>query len=198
MRKISLFLILTIASLASLVVIVIVGYYALAATSPYPGSWISQMESMMGEFGGTHTQTQSSLAPYFGLAFVILVGVAVVGVGGLIYFIALPEIKTTHHAKSADKPSVSINAELVPSEKIPEAPLSPYAAVLKTLNKGEYKVVEVLKAHEGKYLQKYIRNETGLSRLQTHRIIAHLVEKGIVSTEKNGNTNIVILENWLR
>lgn len=197
MRRISLFLILTIASLASLVVIVIVGYYALSSTYPYPGSWIGQMESMMESgLGGSQAQTQTSLAPYFGLVFVILVGVAVVGVGGLVYFIVLPEIKITKHPSAQ---SVNSNGEkLVSRENIPEAPSTPYDAVLRTLSRDERKVVEVLNSHEGKYLQKYIRNETGLSRLQTHRIIAHLSQMGIVSTEKTGNTNIVLLEKWLK
>ena len=57
---------------------------------------------------------------------------------------------------------------------------------------------EVLNAHNGKYLQKYIRNETGLSRLKTHRIIARLADRGIVSLEKTGNTNQVFLANWLQ
>jgi len=60
------------------------------------------------------------------------------------------------------------------------------------------KVVEVLKAHEGKYLQKYIRKEAGLSRLQTHRVVARLAERGIVTLEKTGNTNTVLLANWLK
>ena len=199
MRRISLFLIITIASLASIVSVIVVGYYALVASaSPYPNSWISQLGGMMSQLGGTQAQTQTSSAPYFGVAFVILVGVAVIGVGGLVYFIAFPEIKISQHAQPVAKSSVNIDAKLVPSENIPETPLTSYAAVLKTLNKDEFKVVEVLKTHEGKYLQKYIRSETGLSRLKTHRVVARLAEMGIVSTEKNGNTNTVMLENWLK
>ena len=59
-------------------------------------------------------------------------------------------------------------------------------------------MVEVLVAHDGKYLQKYIRSETGLSRLKTHRIVARLAERGIVSLEKTGNTNQVFLAEWLK
>jgi uncharacterized membrane protein len=72
-----------------------------------------------------------------------------------------------------------------------------YDSVVKTLTGDERKVLEVLTAHNGNYLQKYIRSEAGLSRLQTHRIVARLTEGGIVTQEKTGNTNQVQLANWL-
>jgi len=56
----------------------------------------------------------------------------------------------------------------------------------------------VLKKHDGKYLQKYIRTETGLSRLKTHRVIARFAERGMVTLEKVGNTNEVRLMDWLK
>ena len=188
MRRISLFLILTIASLASLVAVVIVGYYALAASYPY--NWMGQMGGMMSGYGGTQAQVQNAAAPYFGVVFVVLVGVAVVGVGGLVYFVAFPEIRTGRHVAQP----VLESAE----QTSPEDSASPYASVLKTLTEDERKVVEVLTSHGGKYLQKYIRKDAGLSRLQTHRIVARLAERGIVSLEKTGNTNTVLLANWLK
>ena len=91
---------------------------------------------------------------------------------------------------------------VVGSDQIPEnvasSVVSPYASVLKTLTVDERKVIDVLNIHSGKYLQKYIRNETGFSKLQTHRIVARLAERGIVSLEKTGNTNTVLLANWLK
>jgi uncharacterized membrane protein len=72
-----------------------------------------------------------------------------------------------------------------------------YESVSKTLTEDERKIIEVLNSHGGKYLQKYIKSETGLSRLKTHRIIARLAERGIVTLEKTGNTNQVYLANWL-
>jgi len=36
-----------------------------------------------------------------------------------------------------------------------------------------------------------------LSRLQTHRVVARLAERGIVTLEKTGNTNQVLLADWL-
>ena len=76
--------------------------------------------------------------------------------------------------------------------------VTPYESVSKTLTEEELKIINVLNAHNGKYLQKYIRSETGLSRLKTHRIVARLAERGIVSLEKTGNTNQVFLANWLQ
>jgi uncharacterized membrane protein len=73
-----------------------------------------------------------------------------------------------------------------------------FASVVKTLTHEERRVVEVLAAHQGKYLQKYIRSETGYSRLQTHRIVARLAGRGIVTLKKTGNTNTVSLSNWLK
>jgi uncharacterized membrane protein len=57
-------------------------------------------------------------------------------------------------------------------------------------------VVSVLKVHGGTYLQKFIRLETGMSRLKTHRVVATLSERGIVRIEKRGNTNVVSLAKW--
>lgn len=198
MRRISLFLILTIAALVSLVAVVVVGYSILASTaSPYPSNWMGQMMggggNMMGGTGGTQAQTQTSAAPYFGVAFVVLVAVAVVGIGGLIYFIAFPEIRVAHSI-----PQPVLGTGVSDASEVSAASITPLASVVKTLTKDELKVVEVLKAHNGNYLQKYIRKDAGLSRLQTHRIVARLAERGIVTLEKTGNTNAVLLANWLK
>lgn len=197
MRRISLFLILTMAALVSLVAVVVVGYSVLASTSsPYPSNWMGQMMGgggMMGGNGSTQAQTQTSAAPYFGVAFVVLVAVAVVGIGGLIYFIAFPEIRVAHPV-----PQPVLSTESTSAPEVPAAPITPFASVVKTLTKDELKVVEVLKAHNGHYLQKYIRKDAGFSRLQTHRIVARLAERGIVTLEKTGNTNSVLLADWLK
>lgn len=68
--------------------------------------------------------------------------------------------------------------------------------VLRTLKPDERKVVGVLKAHGGIYMQKFITRETGLSRLKTHRVVATLTERGIVRVERRGNTNEVTLAKW--
>lgn len=196
MRKTSLFLILTLVSLISLVAVVVAGYYVLSTPSPqYPSDWMGQMwngmmgRGMMSTNNGTPVQVQNSAAGYLGAAFVVLVGVAIVGISGLIYFFAFPEIRASR---------AGVQPFLRGSEQASGDPVSAYTSVMKTLSSDERKVVEVLTAHEGKYLQKYIRKEAGLSRLKTHRVVARLAERGIVTLEKTGNTNRVFLADWLK
>jgi hypothetical protein len=186
------FLILMIFSLASMGALVVVGYSILAATSPYPSNWMGQMGNMMG--GQTTTSAQNS-AGYFGLVFIVLVALAVVSVGGLVYFVAFPELKFSRAGNLGGLGSGSVSTASVEASGLA---VTPYDSVLKTLTSDERKVLEILKSHEGKYLQKYIRSESGFSRLQTHRIVARLAERGIVSLEKTGNTNAVLLTNWLK
>ena len=178
MRKVNVFLALLIGSLISLAILMVAGFYVLA--SPYPSNWMSDMWGHMSSMMGGSAQVQNPALPFFNVAFVVLVGVAIVGVGGLVYFLAFPEIKAT-------------GAEQV----VAQNGTSAYAAIVKTLTDEERKVIQVLTAHEGKYLQKYIRKEAGLSRLKTHRILARLADRGIVTLKKNGNTNEVQLSEWL-
>jgi hypothetical protein len=98
---------------------------------------------------------------------------------GVIYFLVLPEMKDYYSNESE------------PAGK--EAS----AMVLRTLKPDERKVVGVLKVHGGAYIQKFITQEAGLSRLKTHRIVATLAERGIVRVEKKGNSNEVTLAKWL-
>jgi uncharacterized membrane protein len=197
MKKINIFLTILIASLACLIALTVIGYTAFttAAQTTSQSSWMgdmwSSMGGMMGQSGSNvpAATVQNPVPAYFGVAFVALVGVTIFGVGGLAYFAAFPEIRTGMATKAGNT---------VPQSQNAVAPVNAYDSVLKTLNDEERKVVEVLNTHDGKYLQKYIRKEAGLSRLKTHRIVARLAERGIVSLEKTGNTNRVALENWLK
>lgn len=96
---------------------------------------------------------------------------------GIIYFLVLPEIKNYYTTGNGNGKEST-------------------AMVLKTLKPEERAIVNVLDAHEGTYLQKYITKEAGLSRLKTHRVVATLSERGIVIVEKYGNTNRVTLAQW--
>jgi hypothetical protein len=69
--------------------------------------------------------------------------------------------------------------------------------LMKTSKQDEKKILEVLASHDGVYLQKLIAKESGLSKLQSHRIIARLEERGIVKVVESGNTNQVSLAKWL-
>jgi len=80
----------------------------------------------------------------------------------------------------------------------PAPKVDSWPVLLRTSKPDERKVLEVLAAHDGKYLQKYISKESGLSKLRTHRIVARFVERGIVTASKSGNTNEVSLADWLK
>ena len=96
---------------------------------------------------------------------------------GVLYFLVLPEMKTYYAPGNGNGRENT-------------------AMVLKTLKPDERTIVNVLDAHGGTYLQKYITREAGLSRLKTHRLVAALSERGIVQVEKYGNTNQVRLAKW--
>ena len=191
MRRVTVFLTILIASLIALVALTIVGFTVFTsaqANQQYPNSWMSQMwgaGGMMGQTGTTQA-TSSPLLPYFGVLFAVMIGVTVVGIVGVSYYLLYPQIRM-----GAAQPAVARSQRT-------QNGVAAYESVAKTLTEEERKIINVLNAHDGKYLQKYIKNETGLSRLQTHRIIARLADRGIVSLEKTGNTNQVFLANWLQ
>jgi uncharacterized membrane protein len=110
------------------------------------------------------------------LSSLLFLSTVLASVVGIIYFLVLPEMK--NYASSNGKEAVSV--------------------VLRTLKPEERKVVSVLDAHGGSYLQKFITKEADLSRLKTHRVVAALSERGIVRVEKRGNTNEVSLVEWFR
>jgi len=95
---------------------------------------------------------------------------------GVIYFLVLPEMKNYYSSGTNGKENTSM--------------------VLRTLKPEEKTVVNILDAHGGTYLQKYITRESGMSRLKTHRVVAALSERGIVVVEKHQNTNQVSLVKW--
>jgi uncharacterized membrane protein len=97
---------------------------------------------------------------------------------GIIYFLVLPEMKNYYASSNNGKENTSM--------------------VLRTLKPEEVSVVKVLDAHGGAYLQKYITKEAGLSRLKTHRVVATLSQRGIVTVEKYENTNQVSLVKWFQ
>jgi len=168
---------------------------AYGANGYYPnevmgGDWNGMMSGMMGGNWGpsssvqTPTAAQNTILPLVG--FVALIGAATTGIGGVTYY--LTGFKTGI-AKRAPKSTV---------ENSPQSITTPYTSVSKTLTSEERKVLDILVSHKGKYLQKYLRAETGLSRLKIHRIVTRLAERGIVSLEKSGNTNEVHLSSWLQ
>jgi hypothetical protein len=194
MKRVNLFLILLITAITALIATTIIGF-AIFSNQQNPYGWMGQMfngnygsngNGMGGMMGQTPTPTTtaSSMLPYYGILFAMIIAVTVVGIIGVAYYLVYPQIRmgTTQPTLTLTQPVNGTTA---------------YESVSKTLTEDERKIITVLQAHEGKYLQKYIKNETGLSRLQTHRIIARLSERGIVNLEKTGNTNQVYLADWL-
>ena len=174
------FLLLLLTSLIALLGLIIAGFYVFSSSS----NWMSGMWGQMGGMMGTSDiAVQNPAMPYFTVMFVVLIGVVIVSAGGLAYFILFPEIKTASQARSAEQGAHQNSTA--------------YDAIVKTLTDEERKVIQVLKAHNGKYLQKYIRKEAGLSRLKTHRILSRLADRDMVTLKKTGNTNEVQLSDWL-
>ena len=68
---------------------------------------------------------------------------------------------------------------------------------LKFLEADERKVVEVLLEAKGSILQKEISWKTGFSRVKTHRVLARLIRRGVVTAEKYYNTNKITLADSL-
>jgi hypothetical protein len=151
-------------------------------------SMSSMMRQMMGGPGGVDV-SQASGAPVYLLVMPILfIGLLILGVGGLLYFAVVPEIRITQQ----------------PTDSPPAAPEPPTAlrgqkisTLMNTMKPEEKKVFEVLASHSGKYLQKHLSKEADLSRLKTHRIVARFAERGIVAVRPYGNTNEVTLSEWL-
>jgi uncharacterized membrane protein len=110
------------------------------------------------------------------LSSLLFLSTVLVSMVGVIYFLVLPEMKNYASGNGTDTTSV----------------------VLRTLKPEERKVVNVLYAHGGTYLQKFITKEADLSRLKTHRVVASLSERGIVHVERRGNTNEVSLVKWFQ
>jgi uncharacterized membrane protein len=203
MKRVNLFLILLVTAVAALIAATIIGF-AVFSTPNNQYGWMSQMYGGMnganngnvnGGMGGmmsqtpTPTTTASSMLPYYGVLFAVLIALTIVSVVGVSYYLVYPQIRM-----GPTQPTAITAQPTQPAT----ASASAYESVSKTLTDDERKIITVLQAHNGKYLQKYIKTETGLSRLQTHRILARLADRGIVSLEKTGNTNQVILADWLK
>jgi uncharacterized membrane protein len=217
MRRIHFFIIVLITTIAVLLTLTLVSWY-FAATFPsyYGSSWMGQMwgshlgnstnygmGGMMGN-GSTATPSYLWLVP---VALGIAVGVAVIGVA---FYYAYPELRyirgnttcTPVPAKigvqtQAVNPAVETSSPANTNANVPKVANS-CDVLLKTMTPEEQKVLSVLVAHNGKYLQKYVVKESGLSRLKTHRIVARFAQRGIVSVKEFGNTNEIVVSDWVK
>ncbi|MGQ9718757.1 MAG: helix-turn-helix transcriptional regulator [Nitrososphaerales archaeon] len=225
MKRFALFLLLLIASLFGfLLATFIFNAYFLPTISP-PNHHMGWMDNLWNRMMWWSSPAQYNIPLYLWIVPVISVVVIVVAIFGLAYSVAFPEIKSTNlpskgvseiDASASSKPDALVEtvnlsaqeAQVSPNNTVSktepmesgkeEFKVSRYDVVIKTLKSDERQVLEVLKSHNGTYLQKWIRKEAGLSRLKTHRIVAKLAERGIVTVRAYGNTNEVTLSSWLR
>jgi len=208
MRKLYIFLTIFIVTLGVFLALALAGWY-LAVTSPsfYGSSWMSQMwgphlgtdgnyggmGGMMGSGGGTTTS-------YLWLVPVALIAIVAVSVIGVFFYLAFPQLR--YVKRTCELPNTNnVSVEPVKSDTgaIPNSVVEPTCSVvLKTMTPEEQKVLNVLVAHQGKYLQKYVGKEAGLSRLKTHRIVARFAQRGIVTVTEFGNTNEIVVSDWVR
>ncbi len=155
----------------------------------------------MGNGGMMGTGDYASSSPSFMWMIPVgLIAIATVGVVGVGFYAVLPEIRPstgTHGTGRTDALLADSEGKHAYNQPSPSVPQNPIESVSKTLTAEERKVLDVLVAHQGRFLQKYIRKEAGLSRLKTHRIIARFAERGIVTLKPSGNTNEISLADWL-
>jgi hypothetical protein len=177
------FLLLLVASLAALLSL---GFWYVAANQR--GN--SSIEGMMGQMmGNEYAYGMTVPMPSYLWALVVsLVALIVAGIGGVAYYLAFPEIRTN------EAPSLSPQT----LSEVSGSPRMNWSVLIRTSKPEEKKVLEVIASHEGKYLQKFIVKESGLSRLKTHRIVSRFAERGIVTVSRSGNTNEVSLAPWLK
>jgi uncharacterized membrane protein len=161
------------------------------------------MGGMMGNGGTTYTTSYLWLIPALLGA---VVGVAIIGAA---FYYAYPELK---YIKGTPCNSTPPNTE-VKTHAVNQATETSKTStsnanvqnisnscevILKTMTPEEKKVLNVLVAHQGKYLQKYVVKESGLSRLKTHRVVARFAQRGIVTIKQVGNTNEIVISDWVK
>ena len=201
MERLKLFiLVLTIAIGVLLVLVGVSWYLAITSQSYYQSSWMGQMWESMTGGGGMMGGTGGSA--YLWLIPVGLIAVVILSVIGVSFYLVFPEIRSS---KNTCAPPKTEQVQTVASsidaggKAVTDSSSNPmaYEVLLKTMTPAEQKVLNVLRAHKGKYLQKYIGKEAGLNRLQTHRIIARFAQRDIVTAKPFGNSNEISLSNWI-
>lgn len=166
----------------------------LALTAWYLGSYQhgGTVGGVMGQMMGTgYADGMTSTMPgwvwggFVGLA--LLVGAGFVG---LAYYLAYPEIPSAPGPAAPSSTPVGMETE---------APTGMgWDVLMRTSKPEEKRALEVLAAHHGSYLQKFVVKEAGLSKLKTHRIVSRLAERGVVQVERSGNTNQVSFSPWVK
>jgi uncharacterized membrane protein len=215
MRRLHILLFVLTITLVILVTLALVSWY-FAATAPtyYGSSWMGQMWGShlgsdgnywgMGGMMGNGSGTTTSYLWIIPVTLIAVVAAAMIGVG---FYLAFPELKYIRgkacSPQKSETPSTQVNTEfreaaaVTPIVSNISANSTSCDVLLKTMTPEEQKVLKVLINHKGKYLQKYVAKEAELSRLKTHRIVARFAQRGIVTIKEFGNTNEVLLSDWV-
>jgi len=214
MRRLHIFLIIITVATGILLSLVAISLY-LSATTPsyYQSSWMGQMWRSMGlgnssssgnnggmggMMGGNGTGTSATTD--FWIIPITLIAAIIVGTIGFSFYMVLPEIRNTRRTCEPSKNETVSAIQIKTSgtdSPISNATSNSCEVILKTMSPEEQKVLTVLIDHQGRYLQKYVGKEAGLSRLKTHRIVARFAERGIVTVKPLGNTNEVTISDWV-
>jgi uncharacterized membrane protein len=222
MQRLHIFIIVLITTIGVLVSLATVAWY-FAATAPsyYGSSWMGQMwgnhlgasgnyGGMGGMMGNGNGSYGSSTTSYLWIVPVLLIAASAVAVIGVVFYLVFPELKYIKSRGSCNpqKPTPTQITDTSTTAKVSPASVSAVSSVsgapsscevlLKTMTPEEQKVLNVLISHQGKYLQKYVVKEAGLSRLKTHRVVARFAQRGIVTVNEFGNTNEIMLSDWVK
>lgn len=140
---------------------------------------------------------------YFWILLVILVPLVII----TLYRLLFPNLQKVKVKNNLESRIVEKKGLESPAEKASEEPAEQSKAVsqarslkevaLRFLDADERKVVEALLEAKGSMLQKEISWKTGFSRVKTHRVLARLIRRGVVTAEKYYNTNRVTLSDSL-
>jgi hypothetical protein len=214
MRRLHIFIIVLTVAVGSLLSLVAISLY-LATTTPsyYQSSWMGQMWQSMGIGGPTGSGNNGGMGGMMGgngtgttatsnlwIIPIALIAAVAIGTIGFSFYMILPEIRNT---RRTCEPTKNETGAVTPTQTsgidipISNATSNSCEVILKTMTPEEQKVLNTLIAHQGKYLQKYVGKEAGLSRLKTHRIVARFAERGIVTVKPLGNTNEVTISDWV-
>jgi predicted membrane channel-forming protein YqfA (hemolysin III family) len=72
-----------------------------------------------------------------------------------------------------------------------------FEGVMKVLREDERKVCMAIWEEGGTALQKDVKWATKLSKVQTHRAVARLANRGVITVSKDGRRNRLSLASWL-
>lgn len=189
MKRIGYFIVLFAGAMGAFLLLLL--WYLVSFQSGH-GSFGGLMGQMMGYQNAAGMTT--AMPSYVWLGAVVLVVLVIAGVAGMTYSLALPEIKTSQAPSGVPEPADMSKGS---TEQSKQLETMDWSVLLRTSTPEEKKVLEVLSSHGGKYLQKFVVKETGLSRLKTHRIISRFAERGVVNAIRSGNTNEIVLAPWL-